>query len=62
MVQPQPGIHLSISANLSTAPISLGGYLALGNGIHKVGIKQIQLEQVRSYPTPPRSDRPRDDI
>ena len=34
-----------LSANSLPAPISLGGYLLLGNGIHKVGIKQIQLDR-----------------
>jgi len=46
-----------ISANSLVAPISLGGYLTLGNGVRRVGIKQIQLEQVRSS-LPPPSARP----
>ena len=35
------------SANPPVAPISLGGHLTVGNGVRRVGIKQIQLEQVR---------------
>jgi len=42
-----------ISANSPVAPISLGGHLTLGNGVRRVGIKQIQLEQVRSFALPP---------
>lgn len=46
-----------ISTNSPVAPISLGGHLTLGNGVRKVGIKQIQLEQVRSTAPPPRPNR-----
>ena len=46
-----------ISANSSVAPISLGGHLTLGNGVRRVGIKQIQLEQVRFSAPPPHSNR-----
>ena len=42
-----------IPANSPAAPISLGGHLTLGNGARRVGIKQIQLEQVRSSAPPP---------
>ena len=46
-----------ISANCLVAPISLGGYLMLGSSVRRVGIKQIQLEQVRVSRSPSRFDR-----
>ena len=46
-----------ISANSLVAPISLGGHLTLGNGVRRVGIKQIQLEQVRSSAPPLQPNR-----
>jgi len=57
MVQSQSGIHSFISANWPVAPISLGGYLMLGNGVRKVGVKQIQLEQVCFLVFPPHYSR-----